>query len=86
MSIIESLESKMLDLANDLTSIRCNIKKYKSLLSEEETKLISCKLQLESTIEDLRKLKNSLVYNQPSESDLDIERFKIAHLEIIKKI
>lgn len=83
---IESLESKILDLENELMSIRHSIKFYKDKLLSVESNLISVKLQKESALEELKILKNTLDYNLPTDRELDIERFKIAHLDIIKKI
>lgn len=83
---IESLESKILDLENELMSIRHSMKFYKDKLLSVESNLINVKLQKESALEELRILKNTRDYNLPTDRELDIERFKIAYLDIIKKI
>lgn len=83
---IESLESKILDLENELMSIRLSMKFYKDKLLSVESNLINIKLQKELAIEELRILKNTIDYNLPTDRELDIERFKIAHIDIIKKI
>lgn len=82
----EILESKILDLEDQLISIRLKIKYHKDILNSVESTLISVKLQKELAIEELRVLRNTSVCNQLTDRQLDIERFKIANLDLIKKI
>lgn len=82
----EILESKILDLEDQLKSIRFLIKYYKDILNSVESTLINVKLQKELAIEELRVLRNSSVCNELTDRQLDIERFKIANIELIKKI
>lgn len=82
----EILESKILDLEDQLISIRLKIKYHKDILNSVESTLINLKLQKELAIEELRILRNSSVCDKLTDRQLDIERFKIANLDLIKKI
>lgn len=82
----EILESKILDLEAQLISIRLMIKYHKDILDSVESTFINVQLQKELAIEELRVHRNTSVSDQLTDRQLDIERFKIANLDLIKKI
>lgn len=82
----DNLLFKIKELESEQLEARAKISKAKKEISEAESDLIEHTLHKEKLIEQLRLLRNQTVDTTLSAEDIDLERFKLVHPELSKKI